>query len=124
MDSEGGTARIHCFALRPFLGNILARKPSRKIPTRMAISVNSTVGVVIAIPVLSSREAASAFGLGSCQETEARGLELVCVVDSVRLQFLPICARRRSLFRSEPRRLLPLWEWVRHQRSAPAPSAE
>ena len=35
----------HCLwpALRPFFGNSLAINPSRKIPTRMAISVISTV---------------------------------------------------------------------------------
>jgi len=36
----------------PVLGNILARKPTRKIPTRMAMSVVSTVVSVIACPVL------------------------------------------------------------------------
>ena len=34
-------------ALRPFFGKILARNPSRKIATRMAISVMSTAVFVI-----------------------------------------------------------------------------
>jgi hypothetical protein len=36
---------VYCFelALRPLLGKILASNPSRKIPTRMAISVISTL---------------------------------------------------------------------------------
>ena len=46
---------VHCFelALRPLLGNNFARNPSRKIPTRIPISVISTVVFVIAIPVFS-----------------------------------------------------------------------
>jgi hypothetical protein len=40
----------YCFEpeFRPFLGNNLAKSPSRKIPTRMAISAISTVELVIA----------------------------------------------------------------------------
>ena len=51
-------AGVHCFEplLRPFFGKILARNPSRKIATRMAISVMSTVEFVIAFPVLSPGE--------------------------------------------------------------------
>ena len=58
--SDGGLRDAHCFALRPFLGNILASKPSRKIPTRMAISVISTVELLISIRILSTREKLSA----------------------------------------------------------------
>ena len=46
---------VHCFAFLPFLGKILARNPSRKMPTRIAMSVISTVvSVVIKYPVLSA----------------------------------------------------------------------
>jgi hypothetical protein len=41
-------------AFRPPFGKSLASSPSRKIPTRIAISVMSTVVLVIQIPVLST----------------------------------------------------------------------
>src|SRR5580692_903002 len=43
---------VHCLwpLFRPFFGNNLASNPSAKIPTRMAISVISTVVFVISVP--------------------------------------------------------------------------
>ncbi len=47
---------FYCFErlLRPFLGKSLARNPSKKIPTRMAMSVINTVVFVIQVPVPST----------------------------------------------------------------------
>ena len=48
---------VHCLwpVFRPFFGNNLASKPSRKIPTRMAMSVISTVVFVIETSVFSGQ---------------------------------------------------------------------
>jgi hypothetical protein len=47
---------VHCVwpEFRPFFGNNLASKPSRKIPTRIAMSVISTVVFVIENKLLAS----------------------------------------------------------------------
>jgi len=57
-DHLGLPIAVYCFqlVLRPFFGKSLASNPSRKIPTRIAISVISTVVFVIQFPVLSTRD--------------------------------------------------------------------
>ena len=55
-DNNDSLFRLYCFEppLRPFFGNILASNPSRKIPTRIAISVISMALFVITSPLLQS----------------------------------------------------------------------